>query len=150
MDPVQMNSKEFEKYDKRCVVIKNLILKNYTNSTFEFIRNPDTLCIEVVINNNSKISLLPDNTWDEIKRHINKKIRGFDGDDCPICYSNIEKAVSCARCSNNWCGECYIKIFKQGKGVITCPHCRYSYGNTMPEYMLKMGVDEIKHKLGKY
>jgi len=148
MDPVQLTSKEFEKYNKRCDIIKNLILKKYINTTFEFIRHPNTLCVEVVINNNSKISLLPDNTWDEVKRHINKKIIGFTG-DCIICYTKMENAVSCPRCSTDYCCDCYIKIFQEGKGIITCPHCRYSYGNMMPEYMVKMGIDKIKNTLGK-
>ena len=76
MDIMKMNPKEFDKYDKRCNVIKNLILKDYINDKFDFIRNPETLYIEIVINNNSKITLLPDNNWKEIKRHIDKKIIG--------------------------------------------------------------------------
>ena len=31
-----MNPKEFDKYDKRCNVIKNLILKDYINDKFDF------------------------------------------------------------------------------------------------------------------
>ena len=74
MDIRKMNSIEFDKYDKKCNVIKNLILKVYRNDKFDFIRNPETLYIEVVINNISNITLLPDNNWNEIKRHIDKKI----------------------------------------------------------------------------
>ena len=153
MDIRQMNSQDFDKYDKRCNVIKNLILKNYTNNNFNFIRNLETLYIEVIINNNSKITLLPDSNWNEIKRHIDKKIivqRDGIVENCIICCEAIQKNVTCPKCSNNWCSECYINIFKHGKGVITCPHCRYSFGNTMPEYMIKLEVDEIRHKLDKY
>jgi hypothetical protein len=153
MDIMKMNPKEFDKYDKRCNVIKNLILKDYINDKFDFIRNPETLYIEIVINNNSKITLLPDSNWKEIKRHIDKKIivqRNGISQDCIICCETIQKNVTCSKCSNNCCGKCYINLFKSGKGVITCPHCRYSYGNTMSEYMIQMGVNEIKHKLGKY
>ena len=150
---MKMNPEEFDKYDKRCNVIKNLILKVYRNDKFDFIRNPQTLYIEVVINNISNITLLPDNTWNEIKRHIDKKIiveRNGISQNCIICCEKIQKNVTCSKCSNNYCGECYINLFKSGKGVITCPLCRYSYGNTMSEYMIQMGVNEIKHKLGKY
>lgn len=153
MDIMKMNSKEFDKYDKRCNVIKNIIIKNYINDNFEFIRNPETLYIEIVINNNSKISLLPDSNWKEIKRHIDKKIivqRNGISQDCIICCETIQKNVTCPKCSNNYCGECYINLFKNGKGVITCPHCRYTYGNTMSEYNIQLGVNEIKHELGKY
>jgi len=135
-----------EKYDQRCDVIKTLILKEYIGATFNFIRNSDTLYIEVIINNNSKISLLPNSTWNEIKRHIDKKIIGFSG-DCIICCEKIQKNVTCPKCSNNYCGECYINLFKHGKGIITCPHCRYSFGEKKPEHMMEMYVDEIKLKL---
>ena len=147
-----MNSEDLPEYNNKCDVIKELIIKNYTNNTFDFIRNPDTLYIEVIINNKSNVTILPDNTWTEIKRHITKKIIvQCDGivEDCIICCGTIKKNVTCPKCSINYCSECYINIFKHGKGVITCPHCRYSFGNVMPEYMLKSGVDQIRQKLGQ-
>ena len=153
MDIREMNSKEFDKYDKRCNVIKNLILKDYINDKFDFIRNPETLYIEIVINNNSKITLLPDNNWKEIKRHIDKKIivqcNGIS-EDCIICCKSIQQNVTCPKCSNNYCGECYINIFKNGKGVITCPHCRHSHGDTMSKSDIQNAVNVIRHKLGMY
>tara|TARA_B100000768_G_C11266305_1_gene371248 strand:- start:1351 stop:1797 length:447 start_codon:yes stop_codon:yes gene_type:complete len=148
MDIRKMNSNEVDEYNKRCDVIKGLILTIYTNTIFEFIINPDTLYIEVMINDNSKISLLPNNTWGEVKRHIDKKIIGFTG-DCIICCEKMENAVSCAKCSNNFCGKCYIELFKLGKGIITCPHCRYSFGEKIPEYKIEIYVDQIKRSLGK-
>ena len=155
MDILKMNSMEFDKYDEKCNVIKNLILKVYRNDKFDFIRNPETLYIEVVINNTSNITLLPDNNWNEIKRHIDKKIifqrnkRNDILEDCIICCESIQKNVTCSKCSNNWCGDCYINLFKTGKGVITCPHCRFSFGDRMCEDMIQMAVNEIKYKLGK-
>jgi len=143
-----MNCNQVGKYNKRCDVIKDLILTKYTDTTFEFIRNRATLYIEVIINNNSKISLLPNNTWGEVERHINKKIIWFTG-DCMICCEKMENAVSCPKCSNNFCGECYIKLFRLGKGIIKCPHCRHSTGEEKPEYMIETYVDQIKHSLAK-
>ena len=155
MDIRKMDSIYFDKYDKKCNVIKNLILKVYRNDKFDFIRNPETLYIEVVINNTSNIILLPDNNWNEIKRHIDKKIifqrnkRNDILEDCIICCESIQKNVTCPKCSNNWCGDCYINLFKTGKGVITCPHCRFSFGDRMCEDMIQIAVNEIKYKLGK-
>lgn len=153
MDIRKLSSKKFDKYDKKCNMIKKLILKDYVNDKFEFIRNSETLHIEIIINNKSKITLLRNNSYEEIKRHIEKKITvQHDGisEDCIICREIIQKNVTCSKCSNNYCGKCYINLFKNGKGVITCPHCRYSFGDTMPEYMVQMSIDEIKHKLGEY
>ena len=113
-----MNPTELDKYDERCNIIKTLILKDYINDKFDFIRNPQTLYIEIVINNNFKITLLPDSNWKEIKRHIEKKInvqRNGISQDCIICCEKIQKNVTCPKCSNNFCGECYIYL-KAGKG----------------------------------
>lgn len=148
MDIRKMNSKEFVKYDNRCNVIKNLILKNYKNNKFDFIRNPETLYIEVIINDISNITLLPDIKWNEIKRHIEKKLNGID-ENCIICCKAIEKNVTCPKCSNNWCGKCYINLFKHGKGIIICPYCRFTFGKKIPEYMIDSYINEIKYKLGE-
>ena len=113
---MKINENDLDKYNKRCDIIKKLIIDKYTDITLEFIKNPDTLYIEVIINNDSKITLLPDNTWQEVTRHINKKIEGFKG-DCPICCVKMINAVSCPKCSNNYCGTCYIKLFQIGKGT---------------------------------
>ena len=140
-------------YDTRCDVIKNLVFKTYIDDKFDFIRNPVTSYVEIVINDNSKITILPDSNWKEIKRNIDKKIivqRNGISEGCIICCEIIRNNVTCPKCSNNYCGECYINLFEKGKGVITCPHCRYSIGNTMSEYMIQMGVIAIKHKLGQY
>ncbi len=156
MDIRKMNAKQVNTYEKKCNIIKNLISNDYKNNKFKFIKNPETLYIEIIIDNNSKITLLPDNNWKEIKRHINKKItykasvHNGSSDNCPICYEAIKMNVTCPKCSNNYCSECYINIFKEGKGIITCPHCRFSYGNRMSEHMIQIGVDEINYKLGKY
>lgn len=75
MDIRKLSSKKFDKYDKKCNVIKNLILKDYANDKFEFIRNPETLHIEIIINNNSKITILRNNSYEDIKRHIEKKLQ---------------------------------------------------------------------------
>ena len=152
MDIREMNSKEFDKYDKRCYVIQNLILKDYKNENFDFIRNPETLYVEIIINNNNSITMLPDSSWKEIKRHIEKILysKKTITEDCIICCETKQTNVSCNKCSNDICAVCYINLFINGKGVYTCPHCRYSIGNMIPEYKIQLSVNEIKRKLGEY
>ena len=132
---------------KRSNTIKNLIKNHYPNDVFQF-----NELGEIVINTKSTITILPDNSWKQIKMYIDKKIsvqRNGISDDCIICFEKIQKNVTCPKCTNNICSECYINIFVNGKGVITCPHCRYSYGYKMSDCMLKTMVEEIKHKLNK-
>ena len=117
--------KKMDKLD----IIKELISKHYDKSStsFEFVVNAETSFTEIVINGECNISVLPDSTWKEIKRHIDKKLislrKNHEGiiDDCVICFEPIKNNVSCPKCSNNHCGNCYINLFKSGKGIITCP-----------------------------
>ena len=80
-------------YDTRCDVIKNLVFKTYIDDKFDFIRNPVTSYVEIFINDNSKITILPDSNWKEIKRHIDKQIivqRNGISEGCIICCEKYE------------------------------------------------------------
>lgn len=143
-----MKPKALNRYNKRVEKIKKNIFKTYKNEKFEFIRHPYTLHVEVVINDVKKITLLPNNKWVEIKRHIDKKLTNPFFKDCKICCEPILRNISCPKCSNNYCAGCYINIFIQGEGISTCPFCRFSYGVKVPPYLVNLGVQEIKCKLG--
>jgi len=145
-----MSVEEFNKYDKRCDVIKNIILKDYKDISFDFVRNPDTLIVEIIINKAVKISILPNNTLKDIKRHIDKKISNQHNgvsEDCIMCCEKIQNNVTCSKCSNNYCSECYINLFKIGKGIIKCPHCRFEIGEIMPDYMIPICIEDIRFKI---
>lgn len=144
------SEKTSDNYQKKCDEIKQLLISTYPDTIFEFIENEDTSLVEVIINSKGKITILPCNTWKEVQRHVNKKIN-YDHDhpgDCDICCNKISKNVSCNKCSNNWCINCYINLFRSGKGVIICPCCRFSIGNRFPNHMIEHGVAEIKMKAG--
>lgn len=140
-----MSNENFEKYDNRCNIIKNLILQKYKNDEFIFKRNLETYFIEIIINNNNIITLLPDDSWKQIQRHINKKLN-YIIEDCSICFNEIKTNVSCNKCGNNWCRDCYINIFRINKGIIKCPHCRFEFGKEIPYYMIEICINEIKNK----
>ena len=95
------------------------------------------------------MSILKDNTWEDIKRNIDNKISNMKPLECSICLSEkIQKQkVSCAKCSFDLCVGCYINIFRTNKGLIKCPFCRYTYGNVFPDDMIEIGVQEILYKL---
>jgi len=38
--------------------------------------------------------------------------------ECPICFYKKTKIISCSRCNNSICYNCYNKL-------ILCPFCRY-------------------------
>lgn len=78
----------------------------------------------------------------------NKPPKNTDLPACMICCKKTTKRVNCNKCSQFYCGNCYIKIFTTNKGIITCPYCRFSFGEIVPDYMISICIDEIKMKLG--
>jgi len=69
-------------------------------------------------------------------------------EECGICYEN-NKEVSCHKCGERHCYECYIRLFEAGQGVITCPFCRTSTGQKMTSRELAYGISHIKHRVNE-
>ena len=115
-----------------------------------FRRHPITKDIEIVfIKTRAIMTVLKNNTWDEIKRHIDLKMKKIDIHDCSICFTDEgmkKRVVSCPKCSNYWCINCYIDIFKTNKGLIICPFCRYTYGYVQDDHAIKIGIEQMLNK----
>jgi hypothetical protein len=142
-------------YNNKIKIIKKLIATTYPNDTFIFENFNNTFnekikeYTKIIINNNSSITILPDNTWIQIERNINVKLNNTNNTkECIICMNNSIKTVSCNKCSNYWCILCYIELFKKKNGIIICPFCRFSFGKYTPDYMMDICIDEIKIKSG--
>ena len=112
----------------------------------QFQINKVTKNIEIIFTDKKAIiTILEDNTWDEIKHHIDAKISKDKTDECSICSTEeIQKRrVTCTKCASDWCTDCYINIFRVNKGIIKCPFCRFTYGEEFPDCMIETGVKEI-------
>lgn len=145
----EMRDDDKKQYYNNCNLIIKLILKHYYPRTIRDIVNDDTGIVEVFISN-SHISLLPNRKWKCIKRVIDKLVRNEDkkeSESCNICTKQIKMNVSCPTCGDKYCSDCYIQIFKNGKGIITCPYCGFKYGNHMTDLEIDCGILEIKKKL---
>lgn len=141
-----MSFEKYPEYHKRCNVIKNLISITYKDLDYFFTINHNTNFVEMIINNKGQLTILPDNTWNEIKRHIDVKIT-CSYKDCIICLNKIETSVSCSKCANHWCGNCYVDLYTHGQGIVTCPICRFSVGEKVPSKLLKLGISQIKKRI---
>jgi hypothetical protein len=149
-DDQQLSDNDQFMYENKCAIIKKIIEQKYSDVNFIYDVNDDSGLIEIIINNQSKMTILRDNTVSEILRHIKTKLDiTWKEQDCGVCFEKINKRVSCPKCSNYYCSNCYINIFKTGKGIIACPFCRYSYGTMMTDLILSLAVEEIKYKLGE-
>ena len=129
---------------------QNIILhkiKDYIpNEKIQFKKHKITGQLELWFLDKNAIMTIPkEDTWDEIKRHIDAKMSIEKQIECSICSTKTIQfcRVSCNKCASDWCIDCYINIFRTNKGIIKCPFCRYSYGNRLPDNMIEIGVKQI-------
>jgi len=106
--------------------------------------------------NESYIMPIPkDITWKILKTIINKRfLKKSNGqeqlidDDCQICFNKIKHASYCATCTNVYCTDCFIKMFRENQGVKICPFCRETDGQVLPDYMVEHNITIIKKNAG--
>lgn len=148
-----------QQYDQKCEIIKNLLNTTYINNTFthekynNIYNNEIKFFTKITINNNTKITVLPNNTWKEIKNNIDTKISNLhkninNTNECIMCFKNMNARVLCNKCSKIICIPCYIELFKIGQGIIVCPFCNYSVGDTIPTHMMDDCIHDIMTKAG--
>lgn len=139
-------------YDRKIEIIEKLINNIYPNDTFMFEKmlsiydEKIKYFTKIMINDICSITILPNNTWKEIKRNIDTKLKNMNENnkiECMICLDTECKSVSCNKCSNFYCVLCYVEIFKKNKGIIVCPYCRYSIGMNVPDHMIEECVQNI-------
>lgn len=137
-------------YQKRCNVIYNLVKYKYCEIECHLILNKYNSLYEMHLPIQSAIvTILHDSNIENIYRHMDKKINGkWIGQECNICCEEIKRNITCSKCSNNWCGNCYINMFKTGEGITKCPYCCYQLGEKMSPIMVELGIYEIMCKLG--
>ncbi len=131
-------------------IIHNII-SYIPNEEIKFRKHETTGNIELVlVKYKSVLTVLVENTWDEIKRNIDNIMNKAIFEECQICMTtdNIQLLrCRCNKCASPWCYQCYINIFKSNKGIIKCPFCRYSYGREAPEHIVELGVRQILSKV---
>jgi hypothetical protein len=143
----EMNVRSKKKYKKCCSILKNLIMEEYKNELFVFgIDERNQFLISSFSRGNKwTIKFIPENTWKEVKRNIDKQlVEDYKQNSCSICCEEIMKNISCNKCSQNWCGKCQLKLFETYQGICVCPYCRYAYGQKVPQFMIKAALSEIR------
>ena len=128
---------------KRACVVMEMILSYIPKEEIEFVRNEITGELELLFpKKRAMMTITATNSWREIKRHIDAKISEKKTSECPICSSDkIQKRrVSCTKCAEAWCVDCYINIFRANKGITKCPFCRYEVGFEVSDSMVESGI----------
>ena len=124
-------------------------IKEYIpNENIEFIYRDDGIIELRFYDRKALMSILPSNTWNEIKRHIDAKINKIDT-DCTICCNLIKQRVTCTKCSNFTCINCYINMCKENNGLCICPFCKFTHGHKVNKHMLKLIIEHMLSKVKK-
>ena len=133
-----------EKYLEKCKITMCLIKSEFPDVKLEYSMHEDL--VQLFINDRGTVCLKPDCKWNNIKRSIDKIIgRKFDKECSICCNKTVKQNCFCECCSNSWCPQCYIDIFRQGKGLIKCPFCRHHIiGEEFPDFMVEIGVEAMK------
>ena len=127
------------------------ILNYLSDAKIKFRKNPETGHVELLLTEHqAQLTIFKDDNWDDLKRCIDRKMSRDKDVDCSICLEDMRgQRVSCPKCANDWCIDCYINIYKHNKGIIRCPYCRFEYGEEYPEGLIDIGVNEILKKAGR-
>ena len=135
----------------------NLIEKKYKNLDFGLTNDKNLLILTFSIKDKSddllvsEYTIYDDTKWKDIKLHIDKFLK-IDY-TCNICFNDYKKIknninkTTCPKCSEPYCVDCYINIFRSNKGIIKCPFCSFEYGSEFPEFMIEAGIEEIKKRI---
>ena len=145
-----MLASEAEHFD----IMRSLILRSAPDTTFTFLHkrvpaeDASMRHFMQVKTDTFTLSVFDDSVWTDVYRSLAKKLACDAGEwTCDICCEVASKRVSCNKCSNESCGECYIRSFVHGEGVIVCAFCRQRTGQRFSPHMIGQMVDEIRQKL---
>ncbi len=140
---------DVKKYRYLCDVFLAIIESTYPELLGEVSFDKDTNLCELMINNEHRLIIRPDSTWEDIDRSIKKfiTIKKTKNKDCPICYIKTDQYIQCGKCSGIYCFDCCIKMYRSNMGVIKCPFCRDTCRDEVSENSLDEHVNEFKREL---
>lgn len=164
----QIRIKKDRSYRKLSLFIQNTCNQYYDDGhipihKLEYCFDTESNFVEIILKDSNletvfKLSITDNCTWKEIKlkidhffnkynKIIKKKKKNCNKNCiCILCNNKFinDKFMTCVGCSGIWCIECYVKSYINGNGIITCPFCKFKYGQNVPEYLLSTGVNKIR------
>lgn len=136
-------SKAAIKYFENCYSMLTTLKIKFSEDDFFFFIDKNTSLFSIVINEKSKITITKSATFDDIYKYA-KKLLDEKEKLCMICVNKIESRIICESCLKNYCLDCYIKIYKIGSGIITCPCCALSNGKLLNKKELEHAIKTIR------
>ncbi len=145
-----------EEFTKKCETIFRQIEETYPD--YQFIYKPEELYSDGEFKPAMRVRLLiagciyqififPETTWDCVQKMIKIRKEQFQDDTCAICYEKVGSGLACFDCNNWQCEKCTMTLFRNGKGVITCPFCRKSKGYKIPDHALELFATYFRNNM---
>lgn len=139
---------DFNKYKSNSDLIVKLIKKSYSDQEIIF-KEPDVIDLYVLqIGSSIKITIMPGDTWIETKKNIDLKLYGSDklnnDNICRLCKLEMKTKTECNSCKKYCCIECYIKNFRENKGIIKCDNCSFSFGVKTSDNYIDILIGDIR------
>lgn len=138
----------WDNYKSSSNLIIKLIKKNYPKENI-LIDEPNGIDFySVKIGPNIIITILPGESWINIKKNIDLKLSSLNQYEniCRLCELEMKAKTACNKCKKTCCIECYIKNFKANKGIIKCDNCLCTFGVKTPDEYIDVLVDDIREK----
>ena len=140
--------KQQEAYKIMCDKYKSSIDITFCGENIKYHNNDDSGLLELIINNNSVLTIVNNREWDDLKRNIQNCLNrdryiNDDNNKCPICFKGSQIIILCSKCSSPYCIDCHINVFKNNNGVISCPFCRNITGEYLPNRLIPLGIENI-------
>ena len=115
------------------------------NEKIRFRKNNGNLEVELV--DKGEVITVSNDTWDDIKRLIDLMMdsKFFN---CSVCFTMVRNnTVTCKKCSNSWCVNCYVENKRANSGLTVCPFCLDTSGKKCSKIRLELGIQEYFRKL---
>lgn len=138
-------------YENNSNLIVELIKKFYSDKEIIF-EKPATIDLyKIQIGSNIMMTIMPGDTWKEIKKNIDSKLYNLNKSDniCRLCGLGMEVKTECNKCKKSCCVECYINCFKKNEGIIKCDNCSFSYGQKIHKSYIDKSINNIRENACK-
>jgi len=126
-------------YPKKCMIISQLLLKEYPEEKFYVELPDDEIIIHFIDDDETSyacFTLQRDYNWNKIKNIISsvqkKRNARITGYKCGICEEYKSTQNLCHECFNVICKYCTYEIVIANRGVKKCPYCRHEERPPVP------------------
>jgi len=139
-----MDDESYKHYMRRCQIMLPLIENQFSKHIIKLSKNPESLFLEIILDDFIMVDILPGDDFNVLKNKIIKQIKAKMKDlVCNVCDESDILPMSCPKCFQLWCIDCYISRFRSGQGIVMCPNCKHCVGQKMKHENIQMCVEEI-------